>query len=229
MRSSMALAGVSSLLLHLGAIVLVTAWPHSRIVPAPLDDEAVLLSVVGAPDPAPPRPALARPAQDDGDVPPVVRKARRPPVAMTALARRPGRPAEIAERPLVSAPLSVDLAATAAVVNAPAAVTAPASSPAAQPVRLAPEAARALRVYDVFPSAPASVRTLGGSETLLVEICVSQAGAVSGVRFELGGGGALANSVGAAIATWRYQPLLVGGAPQPFCHEVKIEYRSHRG
>jgi hypothetical protein len=218
--SSMVFAAVSSVVVHLVVIALVMAWPHNLVVSAPLDDRAVLLSVVGDPDvPAPeaaPRPSTPPSLQTPAAPQAVARKARKAPVALTARARRPLASLDYTEEPREPAPAPVKVAI------APV----PAPVPATQPVRLAPDTAKELRVYDVFPSAPASVRSLGGTAILLVEICVSAQGAVSGTRFSVGSGGPLADNMRAAIATWRYRPLVVGGAPRPFCHDVKIEYRS---
>jgi TonB family protein len=59
---------------------------------------------------------------------------------------------------------------------------------------------------------------------VVVELCVSEQGDVSDAVLKSSASARLDPVVLAAVMTWRYQPLVVDGAPRPFCHEITIEY-----
>jgi hypothetical protein len=86
---------------------------------------------------------------------------------------------------------------------------------------LPPNIARALRIYDTFPSF--------GSRTgadVDVRVCVSAQGAVSDASVDDRQSGAFSDTLRAAILSWRYRPLMVNGLPTPFCHLMHISYRT---
>jgi hypothetical protein len=87
---------------------------------------------------------------------------------------------------------------------------------------IAPDAARALRVYDTYPMLLAQA-SLTRAE-ILVEVCVSDHGQVSDAVIAQGGMAAIDHTLRTAIRSWRYRPLVVNGAPTPFCHFMRIKY-----
>lgn len=95
------------------------------------------------------------------------------------------------------------------------------ATPTRAPV-IAPETARALRVYDTFPMLLAQ-NALTRAE-VLVEVCVSDHGQVSDAVIAQGGMRAIDNTLRTAIRSWRYRPLVVNGAATPFCHLMRIKY-----
>lgn len=110
---------------------------------------------------------------------------------------------------------------------APPPLVAEPPAPAAQ-IRqlLLPAAARALRVYDVFPSMPSPRRELASVEQArTVEVCVSDRGAVSDAVIDGRRQDAFDRTLRAAILTWRYRPLTVNGRATPFCHLMRVSYR----
>jgi hypothetical protein len=115
-----------------------------------------------------------------------------------------------AEEPAPAAPP----ATTTAEVERPA-------IPTKAPV-IAPDAARALRVYDTYPMLLAQA-SLTRAE-ILVEVCVSDHGQVSDAVIAEGGMAAIDHTLRTAIRSWRYRPLLVNGSPTPFCHFMRIKY-----
>jgi protein TonB len=117
----------------------------------------------------------------------------------------------------------VDPVARAAEVAAE--VMAAAAVAAARPTHVGSEVAKALRVYDAFPGLPEPMRAAGAEHVVVVDVCVSDAGAVSDVVITRGAAAALDSTLRATIRTWRYRPLFVSGAPMPFCHTVQIDYR----
>jgi hypothetical protein len=90
--------------------------------------------------------------------------------------------------------------------------------------------ARALRAYDTYPSMGDAIldrlrrtTSVAGSTAALLDICVSPDGAVRDVSIT-GPSDAFNRRLRAAVLTWRYRPLLVGGAAAPFCHLMKVDY-----
>jgi TonB family protein len=59
---------------------------------------------------------------------------------------------------------------------------------------------------------------------IVVEVCVSDRGQVSDAVIAEGGMAAIDATLRMAIRSWRYRPLLVNGAPTPFCHFMKLKY-----
>jgi len=89
---------------------------------------------------------------------------------------------------------------------------------------IAPEEARALRVYDVFPSLPEHPGVSGRDYSVQLEICVTAEGLVSGITMNAGIPPAVEDALRHAILTWRYRPRMIGGTPVPFCHRMLISY-----
>lgn len=87
---------------------------------------------------------------------------------------------------------------------------------------IAPDTARALRVYDTYPMILRQA-SLSRAE-VLVEVCVSDHGQVSDAVIAEGGMASIDHTLRAAIRSWRYRPLVVNGAPTPFCHFMRIKY-----
>jgi hypothetical protein len=87
---------------------------------------------------------------------------------------------------------------------------------------ITPDTARALREYEIYPRLLAQA-SLTHAE-ILVEVCVSDHGQVSDAVITEGGMAAIDHTLRAAIRSWRYRPLLVNGAPTPFCHFMRIKY-----
>jgi hypothetical protein len=109
-------------------------------------------------------------------------------------------------------------------VEPPPAAPAPAAEPAAAPApTVEPEVARALRVYDSFPTLPD--RALRGRPDLDVQVCVSTQGSVSDAVVVRGPVDSATETVRTAILGWRYRPYTLHGAPAPFCHLMRISYR----
>jgi hypothetical protein len=103
----------------------------------------------------------------------------------------------------------------------------PAPQPVPQPtaksaMRVPPSVARALRVHEFFPVIGA-LHPGRQPEPVMLEVCVSEGGAVSSV-----GTGGATDAVGlrlrAAVLTWRYRPLVIDGRPTPFCHWLRVTY-----
>jgi TonB family protein len=96
--------------------------------------------------------------------------------------------------------------------------------PTPTPVKhVAANVAQALRIYDPYPDLPDALRA-DGNHTVLVEICVSAQGEVRDVTMDHRSAAAFERILETAIRNWRYQPLIEGGAAQPFCHDMEIAY-----
>jgi TonB family protein len=105
---------------------------------------------------------------------------------------------------------------------APAEVAAERPAPAMKAPHVAADTARALRVYDTFPKLLEQARV--AQAEVIVEVCVSDHGRVNDAVIARGGSSAIDATLRAAIRSWRYRPLLVNGAPTPFCHFMRITY-----
>jgi TonB family protein len=90
-----------------------------------------------------------------------------------------------------------------------------------------PEIARALRIYDFFPSM--AMKLVHGRADVDVRICVSEQGTVSEASIQQPAPEALGETLRAAILKWRYRPLTVNGRPMPFCHLIRFSYRTEVG
>jgi TonB family protein len=123
---------------------------------------------------------------------------------------------------------SLVLAATCLLAIATAASGARAGSgeaPAAAPVKQVRADRLAIaRSYDPLPSLPRQLRQPGARHTVLLQICVTAAGAVGDVQVTRRGPPAFETALLAAVRSWRYRPLVLAGAPRPFCHQVEIRY-----
>jgi TonB family protein len=82
-----------------------------------------------------------------------------------------------------------------------------------------------LRVKESFPELPPSLRVAGRTYAAVLEICVSPDGKVNGVNLAERGAPELDRAFAGAARTWRYRPRLIDGAPVPFCHLIRAEYR----
>jgi TonB family protein len=110
-------------------------------------------------------------------------------------------------------------------LSAPAAAAIAEAAPSEPPTKapiIAPETARALRVYDTFPMMLAQ-NSVSRAE-VMVEVCVSDHGQVSDAIIAQSSLRGMDNTLRAAIRSWRYRPLVVNGAPTPFCHFMRIKY-----
>jgi hypothetical protein len=247
-RPALALGAGVSVLLHLLVVTVVEAWPRGLVAPAEKDGSVEVL-VMDAPEAAAPESQeTPAPAPAPAPTPQPRRHARHARAALppVVLERAPAEPwphgpqeeeastADNEER-AHGGPPSADPAALAAPAPKPLPAhdresTLPGSLPSplvtpVHPLRIPPELAKALRTYEEFPRAPESLRRRGMQQIVVVEVCVSERGAVDGVTFAGGGVGALPRALRDAIQTWRYHALVMDGAATPFCHEMRIEYR----
>jgi hypothetical protein len=175
----------------------------ATVAPAPADTPARARTPAAAhprrrrPPPAPTTPAVA--ADDPEGAAPPAPPAGAPPVGHAARAHM--LPVALGPRP------------------EPGAVPPP-------PVYLDPDVAQGLRLEDSFPNLPEALRAPGARHVVVAEVCVSSLGVVRSVRIA---GEAASRPLGDvlrdAIRGWRYRPLLVDGAPTPFCHLLRIAYQ----
>jgi hypothetical protein len=168
----------------------------------------------------------ARPGQPQGPPSPVPHRPR-------ALRRRH---AGVAAPPVALAPIPTPLepppfqqddagAAQPSAGSAPSAPS-PASPPPSSPARpISPLEASYLRIHETFPPLPAGLLRRGRYYTVIVQICVDRTGSVFDVALQHGAAPELDAVVLAALHTWRYRPLIVGGTPQPFCHGMILHYQ----
>jgi hypothetical protein len=220
-----------SLLLHLAAIALVAAGGGAG---------APAVNAVAVGGPAPLRVTIVH--ERDGLLPVPVPVLAAPKPEQVPAVRRPaaiGRTPRRTPR-LNASVLPPDGAALApAPPAAPAAVLAPTPVPTlapsmipvamnvmpARPVRVSPDEAKALRYHDTYPSLPDALRLQGTRLRVMVDVCISETGAVAQVTFAPGTSDLLSQLLRPAIAEWRYHPLEVAGVPTAFCHLVRLEYR----
>jgi TonB family protein len=94
-----------------------------------------------------------------------------------------------------------------------------------RPSRVSMNYAAYLRTYEPFPTLPDSCWPPGRTtNTVLLEICVSERGDVSDVVVRQSAGEEVDSYLTAAARTWRYRPRIVQGVPQPFCHPIRLVY-----
>jgi TonB family protein len=94
-----------------------------------------------------------------------------------------------------------------------------------RPTRVSMNYAAYLRTYEPFPTLPDSCWPPGRTtNTVLLEICVSERGEVSDVVVRESAGEEVDAYLTSAARTWRYRPRVVQGAPQPFCHPIRLVY-----
>jgi hypothetical protein len=140
-----------------------------------------------------------------------------------ARARRPLHPVLA-----VTAPVSPPEPAVLPVIAERSAAEVPRPSPIeARPLpdgtaTVSPEVARALRVYDAFPSLTGD--PAARHQQVVLEVCVSERGLVSRATVGASAMNAFQERVRAAVLTWRYRPLLINGRTIPFCHLLRIIY-----
>ena len=152
------------------------------------------------------------------------------PPHLVSLRRRSAREPTVA--PLPEPPVSLAVPEEAPAPEPPPARTpAPPRSvaaPAEPPGQMVPpEIARALRIYDFFPSM--AMKLVHGRADVDVRICVSEQGTVSEASVRQPAAEALGETLRAAILNWRYRPLTVNGRPMPFCHLIRFSYRTEAG
>jgi TonB family protein len=214
-----AAAGLS-LLAHAGLVVALTSRRHqpttSELAPPTVTFD-LQATTIEEPLPAPaaaPVPTRGRSSLRTA--------ARRPPRAVTTIApEAPSAPVASADEDDRADEEPSDEEPSPAPEPAVTAQAEPAAPPTKAPV-IAPDTARALRVYDTYPMLLAQA-SLTRAE-ILVEVCVSDHGQVSDAVIAEGGMAAFDHTLRAAIRSWRYRPLVVNGAPTPFCHFMRIKY-----
>jgi hypothetical protein len=205
---------------HTTALLLLsTVAAPPRRVRSEMDDAQTVVTVEAlttAPEPALPPPSEPPPPAPAG----ILRRHRPAARLLVTTAPHWGDP-----EPLAVAPSSL-----------PDPAPPPASPPPAPPslpraTYVAPAVARALRAYDTYPSMSDAIpdrpfrqpTSIAPSTAATLDICVSSSGAVTGVSVS-GPNEAFNRRLRPAVLTWRYRPLLVAGAPAPFCHLMKIAY-----
>jgi protein TonB len=219
-----------SLLLHGCVVALIWGHPPRVTLASDLVDDDLVTVAVAADTPEPPAVDAAPPPPAPTPPPPRPRR----PLARPDTVPTPGPvPSSMAVAP----PLTPDQPDPDEDIDedqeepveepAPPPATTETEAPAAQ-IRqlLLPAAARALRVYDVFPTMPLARRGLASAERArTVEVCVSDRGAVSDAVIDGRSNDTFDRTLRAAILTWRYRPLTVNGRPTPFCHLMRVSYR----
>jgi TonB family protein len=94
-----------------------------------------------------------------------------------------------------------------------------------RPSRVSMNYAAYLRTYEPFPTLPDSCWPPGRTtNTVLLEICVSERGEVADVVVRESAGEEVDAYLTSAARTWRYRPRIVQGTPQPFCHPIRLVY-----
>ncbi len=218
-RPRLALACAVSLACHLVAVTLLASRGTPARATATLDGA---ISVYPNASLESGRASESQPPSIKTPSPPrPVQKATRP----TRPRVRPTRPTRVAVAPapaLLPPPAPAGLTATT-----PGNGIAPQAPPArrAEPVRVGHGVARSLRIFDSFPRMPEVLRLQQRNEAVDVEICVSAQGSVRDVRLR-GASEALARILREALFTWRYRPLIQADGPVPFCHDLRLTYRS---
>ena len=94
-----------------------------------------------------------------------------------------------------------------------------------KPLRVSMNYAAYLRTFEPFPTLPDSCWPPGRTtNTVLLEICVSERGEVSDVVVRESAGDEVDAHLTAAARTWRYRPRMVQGSARPFCHPIRLVY-----
>lgn len=94
-----------------------------------------------------------------------------------------------------------------------------------RPMRVSMNFAAYLRTFDPVPSLPESAWPPGrNTNSVLLEICVSERGEVADVIVRQSAGPDVDQSLLGVIRTWRYRPRVVRGTAQPFCHPIRLVY-----
>jgi periplasmic protein TonB len=232
-RSTLVMGGVLSAAVHLllAAAVLLPLSGAPMIARADLDGVPPVLTLDDPTAPTVPVPTPAVPQANTralDEAPPAAAPAPQVPV------RRPRRPPALPPPPPDPAselpPATPPAAASSPTVPLDAAPTQVVRQPerSAPGVRtyLAPGVAAGLRIYDSFPRMPEPLRGPGVQYLVMADVCVSEQGVVDRVRVSApAGAAALEHALTDAIRTWRYRPLMIGGGPSPFCHQVNMHYQ----
>lgn len=223
-RRGLTLGWALSATLHLALIALCGWWMRPPNVPVQVDDAGTYVPVSLQAMPLP-GPAVAQrtgqlfhPTLGQGVVP--AARPRRPTRSGLIGPARPTLPPAVSDLPLSPEPTI-----PATPVPDPAPRLAPPPTRPAGPVRLSVSQAQTLRLEDEFPALPEPLRLPGARHAVTLEICVSPAGAVTGVAFAPGVPSPLVEALTTAIRGWRYRSYLVQGTPAPFCHSMSLDYR----
>jgi periplasmic protein TonB len=219
---SLIVGGGLSLLAHLALITAIAGSSLATDAEAPLIGEAtalpIMVSALATEEDAQAAP-LAAPAPVTGDILPA-------PVVT------PRRHRSLPRRHPVAAVVPPDLAPAPVVAVAVERTSLPSpvvektsASGRPRPQQVSPEVGRGLRLEDSYPQLPQSLRNAGFEHVVLLEVCVSVRGAVDEIRFASHTTGQLRQDLEQAIRGWRYRPLIKDGAPVPYCHQMRIQYR----
>jgi hypothetical protein len=96
---------------------------------------------------------------------------------------------------------------------------------AGRPQRVSMNYAAYLRTFDPLPTLPDSCWPPGRqSNTVLLEICVSERGDVKDVVIRQSAGNDVDSYLSDSVKTWRYRPRIIQGTPRPFCHPIRLVY-----
>jgi hypothetical protein len=194
-----------SVAVHAAGAALLLVLAHGTMIAAPFEPLPIALEADG---PAGPEPGEGQPAP----------AAQLPPLRHPHGRRRAAPRPEVVEAPPEPAPVAPAAPATSPPIEIAGPVAASGAEPAVEP-----EVARALRVYDAFPSLPD--QAVRARPDLDVRVCVSTQGAVSDAVIVRGPADPSNETLRAAILRWRYRPFAPDGTPTPFCHLMRISYR----
>jgi TonB family protein len=90
-----------------------------------------------------------------------------------------------------------------------------------------PEAlANLQRLAGAAPDFPPSLAGAGASYLVQARVCVHPNGQVDSITLLRSAHPILDANVRTAVGKWRYRPLLVAGAPVPFCTLLRFEFRA---
>ena len=236
-----------ALLVHVALVTgAVALAPHARPAPAPLPVIAVPVHVAhlfwpaspSEPPPAvaPPAPIVASPGTAPSPRPP--RRGRiaaaalptaETPAPARAIPEPAGEPAKKTE-----GPPGVETA-QASGADAPAAGRSTQALPSPTPsVTLRSSAPRFLpeplanqqKIEGQAPAFPAALAVSGALYVIHARICVAPSGGVDRVELLKTAHPTLDANVRAAVAKWRYRPLLAGPVAVPFCTLARFEFRA---
>jgi hypothetical protein len=217
---SLIIGGGLSLAVHLALIALFATSSFPLDLEAPLVGEAtavpIMLSALAVDEEVPVAAAALAPVSSAPPAP-VSRPRQRRSLPQSHLLVAVAA-AEPAPAPVIAA--AVDHTS----LSAPVVETTSAAGPP-RPIQVSPEVGRGLRLEDEYPQLPQALRIIGFEHLVLLEVCVSVRGAVDEIRFASHTTGELRRDLEQAIRGWRYRPLLKDGAPVPYCHQMRIQYR----
>jgi hypothetical protein len=248
------ISGGASILVHLGsaACALMVVGSREVVLPRTTDYRSDPMDAIGVDvvDPsvdAPAAPEALRPSAAPRPVAPSAPPARsahhaaalRPRTRLAAELIQPPAAPEVSDERIRTedeGPMPETLAAETApiaaaggtlgvsTVSAPLRMTTTTLPDPSAPTEVTATEARYLRTYEAFPSLPHSLWGSGRVYDVLAQVCVSTDGGVSGVSIRNGAAPELDRVITATVASWRYRPRMVAGAPRPFCHLMKFVY-----